>query len=169
MPFHWPLEFPEVFDRDNPGFDAIVGNPPFAGKNTTIAVNADHYLDWLRVLHPGAHGAADLVAHFFRRSYGLLRNGGSFGLLATSRIRQGETRGTALGPIREVGGTIYTARRRYRWPGEAAVVVSIIHIAKGNVPGPYRLDGRVVTVITAFLFHDGGDSDPRSLRVNEKS
>ena len=33
-PFHWPLEFPEVFDRPNGGFDAIVGNPPFAGKNT---------------------------------------------------------------------------------------------------------------------------------------
>src|SRR5262249_23819955 len=45
VPFHWPLEFPEVFDRKNPGFDAIVGNPPFAGKNTTIAVNADQYID----------------------------------------------------------------------------------------------------------------------------
>jgi hypothetical protein len=27
-PFHWELEFPEVFARDNLGFDAIVGNPP---------------------------------------------------------------------------------------------------------------------------------------------
>ena len=33
-PFHWEIEFPEVFDRENPGFDAVVGNPPFAGKNT---------------------------------------------------------------------------------------------------------------------------------------
>ena len=31
---HWEIEFPEVFDRENPGFDAFVGNPPFAGKNT---------------------------------------------------------------------------------------------------------------------------------------
>lgn len=29
-PFHWPLEFPEVFARENGGFDAMVGNPPFA-------------------------------------------------------------------------------------------------------------------------------------------
>ena len=35
-PFHWQIEFPEVFARDNGGFDAIVGNPPFAGKNTII-------------------------------------------------------------------------------------------------------------------------------------
>ena len=33
-PFHWEIEFPEVFGRENGGFDAMVGNPPFAGKNT---------------------------------------------------------------------------------------------------------------------------------------
>ena len=26
---HWPLAFPHVFSRDNPGFDAVVGNPPW--------------------------------------------------------------------------------------------------------------------------------------------
>jgi hypothetical protein len=148
VPFHWPLEFPEVFDRDNPGFDTIVGNPPFAGKNTTIAVNAEHYLDWLQTLHEGAHGNSDIVAHFFRRAYGLLRPGGCLGLLATNTIRQGDTRATGLRPIRQAGGTIYTARRRYKWPGEAAVVVSVVHIAKGELPGPYRLDGREVPLIT---------------------
>ena len=30
-PFHWQVEFPEVFTRANSGFDVIVGNPPFAG------------------------------------------------------------------------------------------------------------------------------------------
>lgn len=27
--FHWSLAFPTVFDRENPGFDAVVGNPPW--------------------------------------------------------------------------------------------------------------------------------------------
>ena len=36
-PFHYEVELPEVFDRDNPGFDAIVGNPPFAGMISIIA------------------------------------------------------------------------------------------------------------------------------------
>jgi len=36
-PFHWTIEFPEVFAHQDPGFDAVVGNPPFAGKNTIIA------------------------------------------------------------------------------------------------------------------------------------
>src|SRR5690349_18374067 len=30
-PFHWPLEFPEVFAVERAGFDAFVGNPPFVG------------------------------------------------------------------------------------------------------------------------------------------
>ena len=36
-PFHWEIEFPEVFEAGRAGFDAIVGNPPFAGKNTMSA------------------------------------------------------------------------------------------------------------------------------------
>ncbi len=35
-PFHWEIEFPEVFARENGGFDAIVGNPPFAVDRITI-------------------------------------------------------------------------------------------------------------------------------------
>ena len=27
--FHWEIEFPEVFARENGGFDAFIGNPPF--------------------------------------------------------------------------------------------------------------------------------------------
>src|SRR5262249_32380450 len=27
--FHWQLEFSEVFERANPGFDAVIGNPPW--------------------------------------------------------------------------------------------------------------------------------------------
>jgi len=34
-------------------------------------------LSWLQQAHKGAHGNADLVAHFFRRAFDLLRDGGS--------------------------------------------------------------------------------------------
>lgn len=27
--FHWHLEFPEVFSREDPGFDCVIGNPPW--------------------------------------------------------------------------------------------------------------------------------------------
>ncbi|MCC5896544.1 MAG: hypothetical protein JJU32_01325 [Phormidium sp. BM_Day4_Bin.17] len=131
QPFYWEVEFPEVFDRENPGFDAIVGNPPFAGKNTLINGNPEGYLDWLKTVHPESHGNSDVVAHFFRRAFTLVRKGGSFGLIATNTIAQGDTRNTGLRFICNHGGTIYNATRRYRWPGVAAVVVSIVHIFKG--------------------------------------
>ncbi len=186
-PFHWQIEFPEVFapadapargsapargpadaGRDDAaaGFDAIVGNPPFAGKNTIAAAHPDGYLDWLQTLHPGAHGNADLVAHFFRRAFALLRPGGCLGLLATNTISQGDTRATGLRWLRAHGGTIFSARKRIVWPGEAAVVVSAVHVAKGALPGPYFLNGRPVEKITAFLFHAGGDEDPARLKAN---
>ena len=166
-PFHWEVEFPEVFGGGRDGFDAIVGNPPFAGKNTLIASNRDRYPDWLKTMHEESHGNSDLVAHFFRRAFTLLRRDGCFGLIATKTIRQGDTRHTGLRWICvEGGGTIYAARRRYKWVGAAAVVVSVVWVAKGALPGPYELDGKSVERITAYLFHDGGHETPAALAAN---
>jgi len=171
-PFHWELEFPEVFTVEDKGvvtggFDAIVGNPPFAGKNTLIAAHTDAYPDWLKVLHEQSHGNSDLVAHFFRRAFTLLRPYGRFGLIATNTIGQGDTRSTGLRWICTHGGTIFQARKRLKWPGQAAVTVSVVHVAKGELVGPYLLDGREVPVITAYLFHAGGHEDPARLEANE--
>jgi len=165
-PFHWELEFPEVFFRENPGFDAIVGNPPFAGKNNIIEGNAECYQDWILAQHTESHGNADLVAHFFRRAFDLLRWKGAFGLIATNTISQGDTRNTGLRWIRMNQGTIFAATRRVPWPGAAAVVVSVVHVHKGLLPGLGELDGRTVATITAFLFHAGPDQDPVRLEAN---
>lgn len=169
MPFHWEIEFPEVFDRENPGFDAVVGNPPYAGKNNLINGNREGYLDWLKTLHPESHGNADLVAHFFRRAFNLLRRNGTFGLIATNTIRQGDTRQTGLRWICvKGGGTIYAARRRYKWSGAAAVVVSVVWVIKGIRPAPFDLDDKPVQLITAYLFNDGGHESPATLVRNQK-
>ena len=166
-PFHWQIEFPEVFARENAGFDAIVGNPPFAGKNTIIGGNARNYLPWLQALHEGAHGNADLVAHFFRRAFGLLRTGGVFGLIATNTIGQGDTRASGLTAILQQGGAILRATRRLRWPGEAAVVVSVVHAANGEVASPV-LDGRRVHRISAYLVEGDLDTSPPALAQNAR-
>jgi hypothetical protein len=172
VPFHWHIEFPEVFALDDGlrptrGFDVIVGNPPFAGKNTMAEGNAEGYPDWLKEVHSESHGNSDLVAHFFRRAYSLLRDRGCFGLIATNTIGQGDTRFTGLRWIRNHGATIYRAVKRLKWPGEAAVTVSIIHVRKGPVAGPYLLGSREVPLITAYLFHGGVDENPSSLVANE--
>ena len=165
-PFHWEIEFPEVFAGQRPGFDAIVGNPPFAGKNTLLNGNRPGYLDWLKTLHEGAHGNSDLVAHFFRRAFGLLRKDGCLGLIATNTIAQGDTRASGLTWIVNSKGTIFSATKRLKWPGLAAVVVSVVHIIKGEYSYARRLDGREVEQITSFLFHAGGNDDPIRLVAN---
>jgi hypothetical protein len=165
-PFHWEIEFPEVFSRrDDSGFDAIVGNPPFAGKNTIIRGNRKNYLPWLQVLHEGAHGNADLVAHFFRRVFDLLRLGGVFGLIATNTIGQGDTRETGLAAIIRQGGAIARVVRRLKWPGEASVIVSVVHGVKGETLR-HVIDGRSTGRISAYLVEGDLDSTPAKLSAN---
>ncbi|MBD2457057.1 N-6 DNA methylase [Nostoc sp. FACHB-87] len=166
IPFNWDIEFPEVFDRENPGFDAVVGNPPFAGKNTTINAHAPGYQDWLKEVYPESHGNSDLVAFFFRRAFEILREGGTFGLIATNTIAQGDTRTTGLRWICQNKGTIYNAQKRLKWTGIAAVVVSVVNVFKGIYQGLKFLNGREVPIISAFLFHTGGNENPVVLLAN---
>jgi type I restriction-modification system DNA methylase subunit len=164
--FNWEIEFPEVFDRENPGFDAIIGNPPFLGGKK-ISGNFDNsYLDWLKVVIPESGGQSDLVAYFFRRAFNLLRKNAALGLIATNTIAQGDTRNSGLRYICEHGGIIYNAKKRLKWPGLAAVIVSVIHIFKGECVGKKSLDGKEVNLISAFLFHAGGNNNPKMLLAN---
>ncbi len=166
-PFHWEIEFPEVLAGGRGGFDAIVGNPPFAGKNTLSKSNRGGYIDWLKELHSDSLGSADLVSHFFRRAFKSLNPLGCSGLIATNTIGQGDTRETGLCWICQHGGIIYAAQRRLRWPGSAAVVVSVVWITRNKgLAGPYRLDGRDVQQITAYLFHLGRHEKASLLRQN---
>lgn len=166
QPFHWELEFPEVFTRNNPGFDAFVGNPPFLGGKRITTVSGEKYRDWLLALNTKSNSNSDLVAHFFRRCFSLLRSNGTFGLIATNTIAQGDTRGTGLRFIRGNGGVIYAANRRVKWPGEAAVVVSVVWVIRGDFGGERILDGTPQPKITAFLFQGGGDDNPAVLLAN---
>ena len=108
------------------------------------------------------------MAHFFRRAFDLTRKRGAFGLIATNTIAQGDTRASGLRWICKHGGEIFSVRRRVKWPGSAAVVVSVLHIGKGSVSDGKRLNGCGVGHISAFLFHRGGHDDPVRLSANAR-
>ncbi|MBT6459672.1 MAG: ATP phosphoribosyltransferase regulatory subunit [Planctomycetaceae bacterium] len=168
-PFHWVLEYPEVFSRELSGFDAIVGNPPFLGGQRITGTMGTAYRNYLiDFLAQGVRGSADLVAYFFLKTYRLIRMGGDFGLLAVNTIAEGDTRQVGLERlIGEQGATIYAAYPNEAWPGKAAVITSRIHMRKGKWAGEVTLNGRRVDQVSAFL-SDQDEWTPLRLASNAR-
>ena len=165
QPFHWELEFPEAFISDNPGFDAIVGNPPYLGATKISGANGKTYFSWISTQIVSDADKADLIAYFVRRIASLTRKSGAFGILSTSSICEGDTRTAALVWLRE-RGQIYNAIRKMPWPGEANVDVSVIHFRYKRGLQPVLLDGEEVGEINSFLNEGGTDYDPVRLIEN---
>jgi type I restriction-modification system DNA methylase subunit len=83
--FHWKLEYPEVFygeegnNLDNPGFDAIIGNPPYISV-TNLAPEIRDYLtntDNYRT----ATGRYDAYIVFLEQSLNLCRSNGILSMI----------------------------------------------------------------------------------------
>ena len=167
-PFHWPIEFPEVFiDRD--GFDALVGNPPFiGGKKITRNLGTDYRNYLLSFLARGKKGHADLCAYFFLRATELLRPSGGMGLLATNTIAQGDTREVGLDQLLEFGMIITRATASRKWPGQANLEIAEIWLRRGAWIGEIVLNGTRVSKITAELVKAGAvEGRPYRLAANE--
>ncbi|GLV59775.1 hypothetical protein KDH_66000 [Dictyobacter sp. S3.2.2.5] len=169
-PFHWHLEFPEVFINrdDDAGFAAIVGNPPFqGGKKITGTLGTDYRNYLLKYLANNVTGHADLCAYFFLRVTMLARQNGMGALLATNTIAQGDTREVGLDQIISSGWTIPRAIPSQTWPGEAALEVAYVWLRKGNWQGAYILNNKIVNSITSFLTVQGNvQGKPYKLIVN---
>ena len=154
-PFHWLVEFPEVFLHGG-GFDAIVGNPPFIGGQRITGALGQPYRDYLvEYIAGGQRGSADYVAYFFLRAERLLKTGGTAGLLATNTIAQGDTREVGLDQMTAHGATVYRALPSRKWPGEASLEVAHIWFRKGSWGGPFLLDDTAVDGITSQLRSPG--------------
>jgi len=139
-PLHWPLEFPEVFSRNNPGFDAVIGNPPFLG-NRLWKTMIGKRMQWLAEILLGATpGKIDLCILFHRRSVELIRDRGTYGLLATTNIAEGSAVAVGLGEIVKQGDIILSSKS-FRWPGKASVTTAIVCFFKGTHPGVKYADG----------------------------
>lgn len=151
-PFHWPLEFPEVFQQENGGFDGIVGNPPFLGGHRITGHHGVSYRNFLieRIAN-GVRGTADLSSYFFLRAHQILKSQGCMGLLAVNTISEGDTRQVGLEPMLASGATIFRANPNETWPGKAAVVTTRVNIYKGKWNGRCVLSERPVPTISPFL------------------
>ncbi|MEY7848912.1 TaqI-like C-terminal specificity domain-containing protein [Natrarchaeobius sp. A-rgal3] len=81
---HWPLEFPDVLleagesERSDPGFDAVVGNPPWvatAGRADISATIESGLRSYLSRTLQATEGQFDLYVAFLERAIRLARNG----------------------------------------------------------------------------------------------
>jgi hypothetical protein len=167
-PFHWWLEYPEIFVGKRKGFDAVVGNPPFGGKNLITAENGAPYIGLLQRFWPHAHGNADLSAYFFLRAEQLLRPGGHFGLVASNTIKQGDTLDTGLRHLlNERGITLTRAVTDLPWPLKgAAVVVDVVQGTRGKWSGGCELNGEAVESIHSSLGAGDELPEPTTLAAN---
>jgi hypothetical protein len=154
-PLHWPLVFPEVFERG--GFDAIIGNPPFLGGTKITASLGTAYRDHvIETIARGvrAGGRCDLVAYFALRAHDLLNDSGQTGLIATNTLAQGDTREVGLDQLAARGVTFRKAVKSRPWPSKsAALEFSAIWTSQTAIDGAAErvLNDSVVSGITTLL------------------
>ncbi len=84
--FHWQLEFPEVFFdethyKDNAGFDAVIGNPPYVRQE---GLGDDKTA--FKALYEVFNSIADLYTYFIERSHVLLRPAGRFSMITANKF-----------------------------------------------------------------------------------
>jgi hypothetical protein len=167
-PFHWALEFPEVSAHG--GFDAIVGNPPFQGGRKISGALGGQYRDLLVTwIAGGTRGGADLVAYFYLRAARLLCPGGTFGLIATNTIAQGDTREVGLDRLVADGSTIYRGIASEPWPGGAHLETATVWARRGGWCRTHFLDHIEVGGITpALAAQSRVEGNPERLAGNQE-
>jgi hypothetical protein len=149
-PFHWAVEFPEVFQQG--GFDAIVGNPPYLGAPKLTGTFGNDYREYLITnLAHGIKGLADWCAYFLLRTETLIPASAFSGLVVTSAIAEGDTRTVGLQQLTDYGWEIIRATSRAPWPGTASVTYSSIWLSPKKWRGEFFLNNERVPGITPML------------------
>jgi hypothetical protein len=158
-PFHWPLEFPEIFSQNqqspylktNSGFSVFIGNPPFSSGLRTSEILGDTYNNFLKMCYGASSKKTDICAYFFLRASTLSDISTTIGFIATNTIAQGITRRDGLEVLLSRGWSIIYARNSFRWPGEASVIASIAVLYRGIWQSSTLCDGQACLYITAGL------------------
>jgi hypothetical protein len=82
--FHWEMEFPEVFrdkygrEKDNPGFDAVIGNPPYGANLDKLDKR------FVKINLPAVDNVADSFVIFTERGLLELAHQGRMGFIVPS-------------------------------------------------------------------------------------
>jgi hypothetical protein len=173
LPLQWPLAFPEVFvDAAQPGFDAIIGNPPFLGGQKISGTLGDNYLNWLqRWDGRDVRGSADLAARFVLRAARLLSARGQLAYVTVNTLVEGATLRVGLEQAVGRGLVIRCGRSPHPWPTTSAnlqIVETWASRARLGKAAVFWLDGEEVPAIGPDLQPYGRiRARPERLREND--
>ena len=152
-PLHWPLVFPEVFEKD--GFDAVIGNPPFlGGQKLTGALGESYRENLIQNIGSGVRGSADIISYFFLQIHKIIGQRGQTGIISTNTLTQGDTREVGLDQIVNKKAEIRKSTKSSRWPSKnvaldyCSVLTSVTPPKKGI---PRLADGIPVKEIDSSL------------------
>jgi hypothetical protein len=162
--FHWFIEFPEVFGEG--GFDCVLGNPPFLGDRRLKEAYGEEFLEWIRFKFTDG-ATVDLVVYFLIRINSILRSNAFQSLISTNTVAQGKARELGLEKIIANGSVLNHAIKGMKWPGLAAVEVSLITIYKGKWSGQFYLNGKPTEQISPFLDEGDNTGTPFPLNIND--
>ncbi len=84
--FHWELEFPEIFFeggavKKNPGWDAVIGNPPYIREET---ISNDSWFFKIKFNYI-FEGKADIYVYFIGQSLNLAKHNGFYGIIVSNK------------------------------------------------------------------------------------
>ena len=80
--FLWKLYFSDVFKRDNPGFDVVIGNPPYVRQEEFGAIKEAIHNEFGEFFN----GRADLYTYFYKKGITLSRNMGILTYISSNKF-----------------------------------------------------------------------------------
>ncbi len=90
-PLHWILEFPEIFNGENEGFDIVIGNPPYGSD-----VLSDNDKEFLQ--HYETKGCGDICGYFLEREIALTTTNGFIGNIIADSLAAN----SSMTPVRDL-------------------------------------------------------------------
>lgn len=130
--FDWRREFVSVFARSNPGFDAVVGNPPYVDAEWMTA-HRPRQREYCAGRFATARGNWDLYCVFVERAVELLRDGGLHAFVVPNKIGSAPY-ATAVRRLMVAGNTLLGIRDYSAVSPFGAAVYPIVYCLKRSDP-----------------------------------
>lgn len=123
--FIWELEFSEIFKGENPGFDIVVGNPPYVRQEKITEIKP-----YLKKHYSSYHGKADLYVYFFEKGIKILKKEGIIAFISSNKFAKSGYGKNLRKLILSIDLKIYDDKNGIRIFKEASVDTCIIQLKK---------------------------------------